>query len=143
MAVHDDKSKRLTEELSAYMEENNLSKSDVARLLKMTPGSLGNYMEGIANVGRRIEERLSQLGIDVFYIKTGYKEENITEKKTSRYGTGKSQNNKVSERLSTYAKKGTKTKDVLIRSLLNENTLLRNEIDTLRSAILEHSEAEE
>ena len=74
MAVHDDKSKRLTEELSAYMEENNLSKSDVARLLKMTPGSLGNYMEGIANVGRKIEERLSQLGIDVFYIKTGYKE---------------------------------------------------------------------
>jgi len=140
MAIDNEKRKRLVEELTAYMKKNKLSKSKLSGLLKMTPGSLGNYWGGLANVGRKIEERLKVLGIDVEYINTGYRQ---TKKYESGYPDNSTESMRVSESMNKYSLTSGKAKDVLIRSLTNENSLLRREIDSLRIMIVEHFENEQ
>lgn len=140
MAIDNEKRKRLIEELTVYMKKNKLSKSKLSGLLKMTPGSLGNYLAGLANVGRKIEERLKVLGIDVEYINTGYRQ---TKKYESGYTDNSTESMRVSESMNKYSLTSGMAKDVLIRSLTNENSVLRHEIDSLRIMIVEYFENEQ
>lgn len=137
MAINEEKKARLIEELTVYMRKHKLSKSKLAQLLKMTPGSLGNYLAGLANVGRKIEERLKVLGIDTEYINSGYRE-------NSKYGYTDHKDNTIllHESMSKYSVIQNKAKDALIQSLTNENNLLRTEIDALRSMLVENFKIE-
>ncbi len=68
---------RLKEEINGYISTNNLTLKQLAAEVGLTPGSLYNYMNGVSHPGNKLRERLKNVGIDIDYIMTGRRAEDV------------------------------------------------------------------
>jgi transcriptional regulator with XRE-family HTH domain len=68
---------RLKEEVNGYISTNNLTLKQLAGEVGLTPGSLYNYMNGVSHPGNKLRERLKNVGIDIDYIMTGRRAEDV------------------------------------------------------------------